>query len=428
MLAEVASFLLQKDPAQAEQLTRESLSTGIVHQFPELCRGLNEVNPGAGDKLMDAAIEHIRLREINGLELVAMGQEIFGIAGRKHGDITLNELKKVDAGLAVRFLQATVTGLKRAVEKLDASQATPIVEFSNFSPAAPKSEIAASFYTALFDLIPAFDRYDAEEASVARALLKRLAAHMNVVERNHIFIFSDDTETSEGLLVEAEATKDEKVKNELYQLAALLAGKKESFDRALSIVERITDPASRLDLHDSLLRDEIDKLVQARKVAQARQLMNQVVSPIMKAYLLFNMAQYSVLSSDPVSTSQLLDEATELLLSGQDDQIAVQAKMLMDIVSKVAASDPERAFKTARAAINLINVWATVPASTKAKNHLSADFYATDLFSLFGATPEEFEKLSRVDYFRTLKLVQSIDDPALKISAELAVIRVNLSN
>ncbi len=427
MLAQVAVSILTKDPIEAARLGRESLSGGIVSQFPELCRNLKEVNSSLGDELMDAAIEHIRLKEINGLELVEMGREIFGEPSMKGGKATLNKEKKVDAALATRLLNASLIAIARMVDRLEANQLTSAGEFSAFSPVASTEEIAASVYAALTEILPAFDRYDEEEAAAARALLERLAARMNVVERNHMYVFYDNGDTPEGLMAEGEATKDEKIKNELYELAAILADGKESFDGVMEIVQRIPDADKRTDMHDSVLRNQIFKFLDEKKAGEARQFMRQLIKPEMQVDVLTTMARRSAGSGDAADALQLLDEATDLLLGIRDGPRLMHAKMLMDIARIVAKMDAERGFKAVKMVINLINASLTIPNDAEAQSRYTRGIYPTNSLSLFGSDLEVFEVLSRADYFQALKLTQGFDDKALELVAELAIIRVKLS-
>src|SRR5262249_54926222 len=186
-----------------------------------------------------AAIEHIRLEDINALELVSLGREILGEPDLKGGKAILNKEKDVDTALASRLLSAIRMAIARSVDKLEANQFASRAEFGFYSPAASDEEIAASFYAALTELLPAFDRYDSDEAPSAAVLCERLAARMDPVERTHMYVFYENGDTPESLMTEAESSSDEKTRNELYELAADLANGQESFSRVLKIVQRI---------------------------------------------------------------------------------------------------------------------------------------------------------------------------------------------
>lgn len=320
MLVEVASSILTKDPKVAARLARASLTGGIVSQFPGMCTRLKEMNSGLGNELIDAAIDHIQLGDINALELVSMGREILGEPNMKGGKATLNKDKKVEAALATRLLSASLIAIARFVDKPEANQPAG-VESGVFSPAASSEEIAASFYAALTELLPAFDRYDSQEAAAARLLLERLATRMDPVERNHMEVFYDNGDTPESLVAEAESHKDEKTKNELYELAAQLADGKESFDHVLEIVQRITDAKRRADLHDGLLRNQIFRLLDEKRVDEARQLIDQIIRPEQQVRAFIGMAQRSAGSGNAAEALSLLDEATNLLLTIRDGQL-----------------------------------------------------------------------------------------------------------
>jgi hypothetical protein len=427
MLVHVACSILTKDPKVAARLARASLTGGIVSQFPGMCTRLKEMNSGLGNELIDAAIEHIQLGDINALELVSMGREILGEPDMKGGKATLNNDKKVEAELATRLLSASLIAIARFVDRLEANQPAPGVEPGVFSPAASSEEIAASFYAALTELLPAFDRYDSQEAAAARLLLERLATRMDPVERNHMEVFYDNGDTPESLVAEAESHKDEKTKNELYELAAQLADGKESFDHVLEIVQRITDAERRADLHDGLLRNQIFRLLDEKRVDEARQLIDQIIRPELRVGVFITMAQRSAGSGNAAEALSLLDEATNLLLTIRDGQLPAQAKLFMDIARIFAAIDSSRGFKTLKAAIDLINASSAMPVDSKAQSRYTGEVHPTDSISLFCTDLRVFEVLSRADYFQTLKLTQAFNDKALSLAAELAVIREGLS-
>jgi len=365
MLVQIAFSILPKDPTGAARLARESLSGGVVSHFPALCTKLNEVNPSLGNELIDAAIEHIRLEDINALELVSMGREILGEPDLKGGKAILNKEKNVDLALARRLLSASRVAITRSVDKLEATQVASGAEFGVYSPAASGQEIAASFYAALTELLPAFDRYDSGEAAAAATLRERLAARMDPVERNHMYVFYDNGDTPESLMAEAESSNDEKTRNELYELAAELANGKERFNRVLEIVQRITDAERREDLHDDVVRDQISKLLNDKRLDEAHHLIGEIIRPETQVRVRVSLARMSTGSGNPEEALYLLDEATNLLLAIRDGQLPVRAKVLMDIAGIVAAIDAGRGFKALETAIDLINASAGTPVDPK---------------------------------------------------------------
>lgn len=427
MLVEVASSLLMKDPFGAARLARASLSGGIVSQLPELITKLKEVNAGLSNEMIDAVIEHIKNSDINALELISMGREILGEPDIKGGKATLNQDKKVDAALAIRLLSASLVAITRFVDKLEANKLATGIEPGVFSPVASSEEIAASFYAALTELLPAFDRYDTDDAAAASNLLERLTARMDPVERNHMYVFYGNGDTPEGLMAEAEANSDEKTKNELYGLAAQLADGKESFGHVLEIVQRITDGEMRADLHDSVFRNQLFKLLDENRTDEARQLLGQIIRPEQQVRALIGMAQRAIGSGKDAEALHLLDEATNLLMTIRDGQTPVQAKVLMDIARIVATKDAGRGFKTLKAAVDLINASAAIPVDLKAQSRYTGEAHLTDTISFFWMDLRVFEVLSHVDYFQTLKLTRAFDDKALSLAAQLVVIRAGLS-
>lgn len=112
---------------------------------------------------------------------------------------------------------------------------------------------------------PAFVLYDQKDAAAVANLLERLGARMNPVERTHMYVFYDNGDTPESLLAEAKASSDERTKNELYELAAQLAEGKESFDQVLEMVQKITDTERQEDLHDSVIRNQVFKLLDEKR-------------------------------------------------------------------------------------------------------------------------------------------------------------------
>ncbi len=428
LLVQVALSLVPNDPVAAASLGRQSLPEGIVFSLPELLSRLKVADVRLADDLTSAALARIASDDINALELVTMGRYLFDdTSSPSSGDQNAESRTQVKAALSVRFLDSALVATHRFVSKLEQNAEAVAPDRDVFSEAAPIRERAASFFSALTELLPSFERYHPTRLLSARALIERLGRWMDPIDRAHMFVFYDNGDTPESLAAEAEAHTELKSKDELYYLATSLADLKGDSDQALSIAAKISNPERRGEMIDSVWMTQIAKAVNGGRYTEAQQLVSKIAKPERRMMEMLLIAAQASQAGHRTQIIPLLDETAAMLLQTYPSPSPEQAEMLMEIAREYVKADIARGFAAIKNAIDAINAAAGRPVDAVTRKRFGRPVTPTDSLSLFGSSLSVFETLARRDYFRALRLAESFDDRALAIVAQLAVVRAALT-
>src|SRR5262245_23437739 len=428
LLTQAALALVPKDPVTAASLGSQSLEDGIVYSFPDLLRKLKVSDARLADDLTSAAITRIASDDVNALELVTMGRYFFGDeASRPSGDKSADSGTGAAIAPAVSFLDATLAATNRFVNALERKDKAIAPDRDVFSEAAPVSERAASFFSALTELLPAFEQHHPTRLLSARALIERLGNWMDPIERAHWDVFYDNGDTPESLVAEAEASTEVKSRDELYCLAASLADLKGDTDKAFSIASKIGAPERRDETIDDLRGNQVVKAVNEAKYVEARGLASQIKKPEHRIMGMLFISTQAAYASSGAQIIPLLDETTALLLQTSPSSSPEQADMLMEIARVYVKADLGRGKTAMKNAIDAINAAAGKPLDAATRRRFGRPVTPVDPLSLFGSDMSAFESLARTDYFHSLGLAKSFNDRSLAIVAQLAVVRTALS-
>jgi hypothetical protein len=354
-----------------------------------------------------------------------MNREFLGAPDMHGGKAMLSNQEEVDTSLAGRLLSASLAAIQRFLDNASADEAKSSLEGGPANAPASSEQYAAGLFCALSELIPSFDLYDKTDALAARNMLERLRLRLDPVDRGHMYVYYDNGDTPEGLIEEADASADEKTKNELYETAAWLAVDKKSIDEVLAIAQKITNADESVRLQDRLIEAVILKLGDKKQYEAARELLGRLRSSELRVGALFALS-FKAKSVDKVLGLQFLDQAGALLSGEGNAGTVPRAAMLMNIARSAALIDPARSLAHVRASIKLINASAGLPVPADALTRYIGVWWASDPLSLYGPALEVFTALSGVDYFGALGLAQSLEDRVLSVTAQLAVIRTRL--
>jgi hypothetical protein len=429
LLVEVASAVASQDPAAAARLARESLSSGIVFSFPDLLLRLVKVDSSSSEDVLDAALFRIETQDINALEMLTLARYLLGdeMAPRPMNERARSgEGPSANIQLLKRFLNASLLATNRFVSGIARSNGGALGTGRPFSDAASAEEVAASFFTALTNLLPAFEHYDQERLSAARTTIERLKRWMDPISRDHMFVFYDNGDTPERLVAEAEASRDPRAKWELLQLAVSLADQKGDSDKALSIASKIGDAEKRAEAVDEVWTLQISNAVNSKHYAEAQRLTERVSSPERRILELIMISTQAVQSGYGAQTADILDEAKSLLLKSDRFPTPEHVEELMHLARIYARVDVNRGFDVMKATIDAINLVERMPRDADAHKRFGHPPGSTDPLSLFASDLTGFESLGRADYFRALRLARTFKDDALSIASELAVVRATL--
>ena len=427
LLTQTALALLPKDPDTVASLGRQSLRDGIVYSFSELLTKLKESNAQLADDLTSAAIARIKSLDVNPLEINTLaGYLLVNDSSPSSEKRPAENRSDEKAAIAASFLDSALAATDRFVNRVERKDEAVAPGADVFSESAPTSEMAASFFVVLTDLLPSFERHHPERLASARALIEKLGHWMNPIERAHMFVFYDNGDTPEGLVAEAETTPEPKSKDELYNLAASLADLKGNSDQALSIAAKISDPERRSDAIDGVWMNRIVKAGNDGKYAEAQELVSKIATPERRLMEMLLIIRRASQTGHRTQITSWLDKTAALLSQSYAAPSPEQAEMLMEIAREYVRADAGRGFTAMRNAIDAINAAAGQPVDADTRRRFGRPVMPTDPLSLFGSEMSAFESLARTDYFRSLQLAKSFNDRSLAIVAQLAVVRTAL--
>ncbi len=423
-IMQIAIALVEKNPVAAASLGRQSLQDGIVYSFPELLAKLKTSDTRLADDLTSAAITRIASDSVNALEFVTIGRYLLdsNLSVLQKDKLSEGE-KNAEASLAVRFLDSILAATNRFVNSLEQKGEVVRPEHQGFSEAASINEMAASFFAALTEFLPSFERYQPTRLASARALVERLGQWMDPIERAHMFVFYDNGDTPESLVAEAETNTEVKTRDEIYYLAASLADLKGDSDKALSIASKISAPERREDTIDGIWNLQVVKAISEGRYAEAQQLVPKITKSegrITQTLMIATRASQAGLSTQAIS---LLDETTAMLLQNFPSPSPEQAEILMEIAQVYIRANVGREFTAMKNAIDAINAAVGKPVNVRVRKRFGRPVIPTDPLSLYGSDLSAFESLARTDYFRSLQLAKSFDDRSLAIVAQLTAMR-----
>lgn len=430
-LVENALDLVRTSPANAERAARESLQGGITSNLPDVIKSLGAADAELGGRLRDAAIDRIATNHVFPLEIYTLGAFLVGDAldpkrfGEPDGSHTC------DPETARRFLQAAISATDRFVTQLEqASDDTdklpaPFDSASFEGDEVPSvEEISGSFFSAMTDLLPAYDFYDRAGSASARALVDRLGRFMDPVERKHMYVFYDNGDTPASLVAEADASADAKSRNELLELAIELALGEHDFETARPLVERLDDLAKREWYMRSFVVDPILEAERAGRYEDVRSLLARVPSANTRASIAGHVIIMALQRGGRTDVAALEHDTIAAL--GPDGGVspALAAELLLRIARfHTSLKDLETGFTLVTAAVDAANRAAPIDVDAYRSIGRQRPF---DSMTCIGGNLDAFEYLASADYPRALRLARMFAEPALRLEAHLAVVRAAL--
>ena len=439
LLAELASSIVNDDPAAAYRLGLDSLEQGITSRAGELLNKLLSKNQRLGEQLFSACIERVSSKDVNALEIHYVAYFLFQdeiSADRKQRAEAKVEVRAdLKAAFAKKLIEAAFVATDRFVGKIEAQQqgkedvddrvTDPGIQ-QVWTPEADVKELAASYYSMMLNLVEGVRSYDSDKLPEAQVLLQRLGRWMDPVDREHMLVFYDNGDTPESLVAQAEKTIDAGQKRELYELASELAQQKGDETKALDLAAKIDDEDRRNYFTDGVWLNRAFQATNKQRFNEAHAFIKNMTRPEGRLRALIDLAE----RIPPTSESRkkeavaLLDEAQALVMTGSPG--AQQARTMMELARVYTQANSEIGFEVTAKAINMVNSTSAPLVADKTRWQFAPIVTFHDPLSIFGTDTRLFETLAKIDYERTLQLAATFNDPALAVAGQLSAVRMNL--
>ena len=439
LLSLTALSVVTSDPDLAYRLGLMSLEDGITTHVGELLNKLSVKDEKLARQLLSACIDRISGKDVNALEILYVAlflfQDEISADPKQRAQANVAEKAEFKKAFATKLLNGALVATDRFVGKIEQQlrgkekadeHATDPEILKVWTREADIRELAASYYSMLLDVQEGVKRYDRDKLQQTQSLLDRLGRWMDPIDRDHMLVFYDNGDTPESLVNEAEKTSDSGQKRELYELASQLAQQKGDHNKALELAAKIDDEEKRNYLSDGLRLTRAFQAADKQEFGQARALIETITRPEMRLRALIDIAERITPTSETrkKEASALLDEAQVLLSTGSPGP--QQARMMMELARVYAQADSETAFGVTARAIDMVNSSSGSSNPDKTRWQFAPIMTFSDPLSIFGTETRLFETLAKIDYARTLRLGRRFNDPALVVSAQVSVLRMNL--
>lgn len=229
---------------------------------------------------------------------------------------------------------------------------------------------------------------------------------------------------SKDFLERADKTTNLAERDDLLMQAAMQEARQGELERALGIVDRISDLPYKRTVRAWLNFDAANKAIGEKRFDEARKYALEVDATDQRAYLFFQIASATMKDGDRGRAVQMLDEAARYATAA--DNTAEKVRALLGLANQYAVVDAVRGFELADEAVKTIN---KISDYNPDRNQLvrviamrvgrgaSTSANSVEGFDL-GRT---LRVLARHDFERALLLAQSLDQKPLKYTTVLAL-------
>jgi hypothetical protein len=275
---------------------------------------------------------------------------------------------------------------------------------------------------AMEDLAPYFDRYMPEKAHLYRAYVEDISNKVKQAGKQDLFASEDEAWRDmfamdvEERLKKAEATKDMRLKEQGYSEAAfVLAVRDKQFDRAFTIVAKITDNSAKAEVLSMILERAIIQAFKDQDAEKAYGYAKDMKKP-------WEFVRYSTYIAALLITQKKFERAGQILKAAEkvipDTGDSDPAALKVEVANVAANLQPEWGFTAMKAAIDAINQ-VNLP-------DFSSDGFGNGpdnkiIFSNRFSYAPGFGILGRTDFARALRLAKSLQSKELSLLAQLAI-------
>lgn len=427
LYAETATNVAASDLRRAITLLQASISGGITREFLISLRRIRELDPAAADDLFYKAMAAAAATDsetfakslpllasyvFDGQSAAARSSPPQEISNPQEGDsgTTLHSFANpvapaADVGLINNFLSFAFQAL--LLQDSLASRGP-------FRPGLPA-------YVALMQLLPYYEQYQPQQASVIVDGFNQLAAGIRDPAKRALLVNLTGQVTSKQIVQAGASLINSDEKDIVYHRASLQESRHGDFEQALSIASSIQDEKLRQDA-ESVARTEAATLALSKGDIDAAYASILSIPLLRQQAVMFSeIMRILVKKKDMVRAGQIAGLATRVMEKAQDKPDKVRALLVLFEAGRQI--DESWAMTILQLAVSTINRcdWSDsaqgdAPGASAAKQGGRAEAPSFDKFNFQGS----FGFLARTDFDTALALAQSIRQQELSISAQLA--------
>ncbi len=294
-----------------------------------------------------------------------------------------------------------------------------IIEFDlQNNKSIAKDEFSYGSYV-LQMLLPVFDKYQPKESSKVRAYMNNLRAKSAPAKKPQSSADDLDELTVENLVDLANKTTDLAKQNRLFTRAAFLAARQNDYDKAFSLIDKISDTQQRNDYSSTLHYQAGRNAVTKRNIEQAIKHGREISIPIQRWMVLLPVVDLKLTGKDKNGAKELLIELKEYLEQLEDSDPS-KAQGLFEIANywdKANISGKNELIPTAIKSLNFVDFDKPPKIKGRAK-----------------VTPEQFtaeslwHSLASVDFEQALSLARMIENKYISTMAQISICKTMLKD
>jgi hypothetical protein len=415
----VALNIVQSDPQRAARLARDSLGRIISYGFTRLIRSMRVSNPNLADQLFLDALAAVQRKPTYISNKIGILAPYVFPEIKQEQDNYSNE--RINADLVSRFLDLVYDVLTRVSSESQVNESSPFGTNS-----FDESTLRA--------ILPHFEKQSGERAAVVRSLLDDIVKKINQAGRKDMFDREDEAwgdlfkSNVAELIRSADASKIQEQKDELYSNAAfLLAQRDGDFDKALPVIEKISDQRTRTYILTMLRTGATSLAIRNGETERAYRYASEMTDLNEQIRLFQEIALSLIDKKETRRAAEVVSECARLAqhLSEETSKAAV----LLSVAGIASRLNPVKGFEVLQSAVEAINRasfgphWGeqTTYKVTKANERPQVISEVSGLEDLeFGKC---FSALARTDFDKALALAKAIRLNEASLLAQLAVCR-----
>jgi hypothetical protein len=377
---------------------------GVAPAVEMVRRGLN--NGQAPD--MTILFFLSRLQNEKPAELARLLSAILDFEGRAPGGISLETFfwlhsmylrEENPPEIRVRFASMVIAIMEREDWSAGARATQAYQLINNVFPVVEK--LAPSLYQRCRNLLSAL------WVRLPRSVAERMAVESRIKQ---------SADKLNQTLIEANAAKDELLKEDLLTEAAQLALGKKELKMAADLAASTSSDGNHGLWRDQFLGDILDQALKEKDSSLAEYVAAKVKSASNRAFSLQKIALYFFEAKDLVRAREALNEAAKLAASNKND--AQKARLLLGLTASFIKVDEIRVTEMIQSAINVIN-HIPQPRPEDKPNSNARREYAQSLVDVAWNILPVFRSLSVKDYIGMYSIAAGIQDKGVRLAAIL---------
>lgn len=399
---DIAIASAKTQPERTTQFVRTQLRRGINEGLGEILLDIRLENRQLADQLFGEALQVARANLVAPASLESLAAYVLPAEDASHG--------QADAATP-----ASMPGLRPFL-----SYASDRLAAQTASGQAVTSEGAEAQheYRTLQALLPLFEQFAPDKASLVRDRMAVLVAAMSARQANAVL--PREPEDLSELLRQAEAIVGSRRRDARLMQVSMIAARQGELEQALSIAERIGDLDERSIQVSLLSFQALLKALDKGEIEEAYRWTRRIEFLPQRVAAATRLANKLHAKGEDDRARVVLEEGWESVNKAPNSPL--KARALLTLTTAMTTHDPERSFTFLFSAVKTIgSTDFSAPEATPSSSRVAQ--VTLDMLD-FGAV---FAPLSRIDYERAMHAAQSLTPIEASLLAQVIVCRQALT-